>query len=152
MAFDSTQPDAVDQTLSLPDRPTRLQKPLPADSFHFQEAEMSGLRSVRPCRYGDAMSGLLIEYHDGHKETVGMVHLKNLEPPIVMDGTPRFWLGFALREGRFCYVCDATAEKKPDKAENRICVSGSGLLQWWTSWRQCQVVFGDQKSPELWLD
>lgn len=164
LGFDTPNP-AVDRTLDLPARPTHRRGPYPNDVFHFQEAEISGLRAVRPCRYNKAVTGLLLEYDDGHREAVGMVHLKRLEPTLLMGEELQFWISFRLarqeneypsllagqntpKKEEYCFASGVTLEE-PKGEEYRICVKGSGLLQWWTSWRQIHVIFEGQKTPDL---
>ncbi|RSL81048.1 hypothetical protein BHE90_016423 [Fusarium euwallaceae] len=122
------------------------------EGFFWSSARAGGIANVVPC-YGqnDEQSqvlGLLISYLDGMKACVGQVRLDHLGPPFTPDPSQSLYLGFKLTEPGCPYVAEIRPSAVPLDSTliSWFEVEWSGTLEWWFSFRQCQVWQNGRKS------
>ena len=147
LAFESERPEShgnFDAMARL--MPSRVLRSL--ESFFYGEASFRDVVKILPCKAGHAYCGLLLIYNNGSRQAVGQVRLDLLQPLMNLDDLSHAWLTFSLTARNHPFV-SAVENEKPAQQQNLIALDRSGMLRWWWSSRQCQVVFGDQKSPSM---
>lgn len=102
------------------------------------------------------MTGVLFTSRHGRQSAVGIVRPDQLEPAIQIEARTGFWLSFGQygalgssgeSESWASRVVGLTLAK-PTEALYSMYIQGLGRLEWWYSYRQRQVHFREQQSPE----
>lgn len=123
-----------------------------SDDFLWTRASVENVVAVRPCsrQTGDLVEilGLLLYYSDGKQAPVGQVRFDYLDQPILTDGCQLIYLGFAETEPKGPFV--SRIETSADNLDNKVVmwfdVFMKGALEWWLSYRQCQVCQDGRRS------
>lgn len=115
------------------------------EGFFWSSARATGIAEVVPC-YGEndcqsQVIGLLISYIDGMKACVGQVRLDHLGPPFTPDPSQNLYLGFEYSKIGCPYVAEIrlSAVLLNSTFVSWFKVEWSGTIEWWFSYRQCQV-------------
>ncbi|EEU36051.1 uncharacterized protein NECHADRAFT_102079 [Fusarium vanettenii 77-13-4] len=122
------------------------------DDFLWSRASVENVVAVRPCRRqtGDLMEilGLLLYYSDGKQAPIGQVRFDYLDQPILTDGCPLIYLGFEKTKpkGPFVSRLETAAHNLDNKVSMWFEVFLKGALEWWLSYRQCQVCQDGRRS------
>lgn len=122
------------------------------EEFFFSSAQLHGIVEVTPCEsllgHTAAITGLVLHYSDGHRECLGQVRLDHLLSPLTAAGSRAMWLGFSSTADGPCVR--KVEFSRPEQSAELVWleVSWSGTLEWWFSYRQCRVHYGQQASPE----
>ncbi|EWZ77515.1 hypothetical protein FOQG_16824 [Fusarium oxysporum f. sp. raphani 54005] len=122
------------------------------EDFHWSQASLENVVAVTPCcrvtKGSPEFIGLLLDYSDGSRACVGQVRLDCLSPPLTIKSSPRLWFGFELNDENRPYIArieisDAHLDKKMTMWFE---VFLSGIIEWWYSYRQCQIWQGGRRS------
>lgn len=146
IGFDTARPSGSHKPLdftALP--PTKIAVNVTND-FFFSTASLDGVQEVTPCKIGNVIIGVLLSYAGEHREAVGQVRLDCLLPSLRLSSTG-FWLDFNFNEGKFPYVAGIHHDFSTMDSKAALHILSCGRLEWWWSSRQCQVIYGDSKSP-----
>lgn len=122
------------------------------EDYFYNSLDLAGLVIITPCRTkGDkAVSGLLLHFADGHRDSVGEVRLDSLGQTLNISEKETVVLGFRRHDGRYPYVSDiATSSSKFESGFiSVIRLFAAGRLEWFWSHRQCYVIYEGERSPE----
>ncbi|KAJ3542132.1 hypothetical protein NM208_g4267 [Fusarium decemcellulare] len=142
------------------------------DDFFYTSASLNSVVQVTACRAPDtsAITGMMLQYDNGHKEGLGEVRLDCLDTPIQVggEGREKLWLRFQydpsgivdehprLVEMQF-FPLGAVSDTETVAWYTCLELSWEGQLEWWWNPQQCQVFYGDKGSLEprdadLWLE
>ncbi|EFZ03787.1 hypothetical protein MAA_00861 [Metarhizium robertsii ARSEF 23] len=123
-------------------------------SYFYTFAPLENLDLIKTCSFDGVVTGLLFQYHDGSRASVGQVRLDWLgqEQQVPHKAT----IGFAMsRTADQCpyvgsvLVCVAPLARNllPAKSDLDFEVTCCGKLEWWFTRRQCQLAHGAYTSP-----
>lgn len=122
------------------------------DGFIWSSASVQDVVNMRVCRRNTRdrteVMGLLFYYSDGKQASVGQVRLDKLDELQTIDHSQSLYLGFERSKRWAPYIAKVrTSVSQLDNTVNMwFEVSWSGTLEWWLSWRQCQVYQDGRKS------
>ncbi|EKJ73077.1 hypothetical protein FPSE_06690 [Fusarium pseudograminearum CS3096] len=122
------------------------------DGFIWSSASVQDVVNMRVCRRNTRdrteVMGLLFYYSDGKQASVGQVRLDKLDELQTIDHSQSLYLGFERSKRWAPYISKVrTSVSQLDNTVNMwFEVSWSGTLEWWLSWRQCQVYQDGRKS------
>ncbi|VUC36974.1 unnamed protein product, partial [Clonostachys rosea] len=119
---------------------------------HFQElwyssTELTGIVSMRICRMGKVIIGLLLSYKDGRQRTLGEVRFDCLEEEIDTEGTRG--IAYRLSEKRRTIRKLRTVDPEErvynleDEKKGRHFVPWRGTWHWWFSYTECMLSHED---------
>jgi hypothetical protein len=149
-----TQEPGVAPVFTLPGVP-KASSPHPSfessDGFAWSRASVEDVSGVRPCYLKGKILGLLFSYSDGRSAAVGQVRLDHLDAPLKRDGDQKLYLGFKRTADNCPYVAwlEMSVESLDGRVDMWFEVSWSGTLEWWHSYRQCQVWQGGRQSLDI---
>ncbi|KAI1438836.1 hypothetical protein GGR50DRAFT_702799 [Xylaria sp. CBS 124048] len=114
----------------------------PSEEFLYTSACVDNVTHVRLCRAksSSVITGLVFEYADGHRESVGQTRLDWLGDAILIDPSEKMWLKFSRYTGRFPRVVDAgfsPISKSMGHTKEYFYIMWHGILHWWVSLNQC---------------
>lgn len=114
-----------------------------SQQLFFTFAKLAGIVKVTPCcRTVDgisSVSGLLLEYKSGRRETVGQVRLDQLGEALLADPEMDLWLGSRRLPGQYNRIVSCTVNFSRPAAEDGVSFSNykwQGMLEWRTSDKQ----------------
>ncbi|KAI9163541.1 hypothetical protein HJFPF1_05158 [Paramyrothecium foliicola] len=131
------------------------------DDFFCSEVFLNDVTSVRPCRRQRAgvnvIVGLLLNFRDGHKETLGQVQLNALESPIHAFGSPEMWLRMEKVSDSYPNVVEVRFSRPP------IDLCGEGpygsrcwfavnmydSFEWWYTDMACILQWHGMRTPRV---
>lgn len=116
-----------------------------ADHFFFSSAELAGLSEIRICRVQRVVTGVLLYYSDGNCESLGWVSVNQLEKKETVGAGALWFLVESL--GRFPNVTDVRCEEPTADIDRYFRVRCDSILEWWFSYRQCQLSQGERRTP-----
>lgn len=139
-----------------PSQPTSgLQLPTPLsayprahcfEEFFYTEAPLSNTTRVAVCRIDTYVSGLLLCDRDGHLTHVGQIRRDCLQPWVHVKSSESMWMGFLQRpDGPYVSSIEWTYPTSSNLFY--LEVRWQDRLEWWFSYRQCQVYHNGQLSP-----
>ncbi|KAM6504625.1 hypothetical protein FSOLCH5_15520 [Fusarium solani] len=146
LGFHSKAPAHTGTSRLVPPRPLSSH-PSPAsfEGFLWSRASLEDVVEITPCR-GVAtarpeITGLSFRYGDGTTACVGQVRLDCLEPPLMVKSSQRLYLRFEKTEESLPYISEVvqSTENPQSTTGTWFEVSWADTLEWWYSYRQCQV-------------
>ncbi|RSL66116.1 hypothetical protein CEP54_003876 [Fusarium duplospermum] len=153
LGFDSEEPTSTGTSrLGLPRPLSPHPSPASSEGFLFSRASLEDVVEVTPCR-GAAMTrseitGLSFRYADGKMACVGQVRLDCLDPPLVVKSSQKLHLRFGKTAKGHPYIYEVLQSTENPKSATGTWfdVSWTGTLEWWYSYRQCQVWHNGRRS------
>ncbi|TFB04218.1 hypothetical protein CCMA1212_004128 [Trichoderma ghanense] len=145
LAFEDPRPMGPNLPFSPP--PPSVEPPVRCLGHHFYSNHcLTGLVRVTPCRAGDrpGLTGMLLHYSNGHRESVGQVRLDCLCLPISLQDRTSWYLAFkAAAGGKFFYLAAIMATPpSPDSGfEKVVQLFFEGTLEWYWSSLDCHVLY-----------
>ncbi|EXK78195.1 hypothetical protein FOQG_17119 [Fusarium oxysporum f. sp. raphani 54005] len=108
---------------------------------------MRRLTGIQPCIDASAshqpVIGMLLYYHDGHRESIGQFRLDWSIEPFAVGETDKLYISGKRTKKNWGYVANVTTQAPLDRAEGRwLDVAQVGALEWWFSSRH-SVLFYD---------
>lgn len=96
------------------------------------------------------VSGVLLLFSDGHRESAGQVRLDSLGPSVAVGDTHSWFLAFGRMDGKYPYVTalGTTRSEVETGSDLVLQLFHDGTLEWIWSRRQCLVIYEGQKSLE----
>jgi hypothetical protein len=150
LAFETSAPTSPRMAPPLPRPCSTLPGSLTLESYYWSSASLESIISLQECRRidceGPKVIGLLFKYSTGAMAAVGQVRLDLLTKPQAVDQTKRMWLAFSCTEGQFPYVSQVELSESPMEGSGWFETGWAGDLEWWFSFRQCQVWYNGQTS------
>ncbi|RSL57077.1 hypothetical protein CEP54_008467 [Fusarium duplospermum] len=114
LAFESPKPNGGGDVGSIRAGEPLIPKPVKSIGEHvfFTSAVLKDVIKITPCRHADkpGISGMLLTYADGHRESLGEVRLNGLQEPIEIDERDTMWLGFEHDDVRTEHACPYVVE------------------------------------------
>lgn len=160
LSFDTEAPTTTAPVFNLPGVP-EASSPHPSfqssDGFFWSSASVEDVTGVRPCRLEGKIVGLLFSYLDGSSAAIGQVRLDHLAPLKRVDGG-KLYLGFTRTSENCPYIArvemltekpDGLVKDQQDGVEMWFEVSWSGTIEWWHSYRQCQIWQDGRQSLDI---
>ena len=146
LAFDTAEPDQH-LPLKIPAKTLPSKVSRTTESFFYSKAILNEVTQILPCHDGHAVRGLLLKSRNGHRQALGQVRLDSLLAPMCLDKLRPVWLNFNLKAGKHPFVSEVSSINPRGNTFLRL--DYCGVVEWWWSFRQCQVIFKDQKSPSM---
>lgn len=122
------------------------------DGFIWSCASVQEVVNIRVCRCSTSkrmeVVGLFFYYSDGREASVGQIRLDCLEEPQTIDRTQSLYLGFRRsgEQGPYISKIKMSTPEPDDMVDMWFEVLWSGTLEWWLSYRQCQVYQDGRRS------
>lgn len=115
----------------------------PFEGFLRSSAPLYGVSAFRQCRRCIEgrweVIGLLFMYDDGAISSVGHVRWDYLGDTMPVMYPDHLWLAFKRTAGSGCpYIAEARLSQAEDRSQ-WFQLSWHGRLEWWCSYRQCQI-------------
>lgn len=152
LMFESREPDKPTSCPVL-SRPALFSPHTGSDEgFFWSSASLEGVTALRQCRRGNSQGrqeviGLLFTHADGTVSSVGQVRWDCLGKRSDVAGSDDLWLAFERTASRCPYISDA--QLSPSERPGRFRLSWRGRLEWWYSYRQCQIRYDGRTSINL---
>ncbi|RTE68894.1 hypothetical protein BHE90_016727 [Fusarium euwallaceae] len=145
LGFDSKLPAHNGRnTITFPKPVSEHPSPRSSEGFFWSQASLKDVAEITPCRGADAtkpkITGLLFHYADRTMACVGQVRFDCLDEPLAVKSSERLYLRFEKTEDR-PYVAEVLqSTEAPESTTGKwFHVPWTGILEWWHSYRQCQV-------------
>lgn len=142
-------------SLNLPVPTSQYPKATSAESFFYASASLADVEFLEPCKFDHHITGILLHYRDGSRVVVGQVRLDRLgqKQHVPRDATIRFVVTRNLAQ---CPKVKAVLVLLPDMRERLprmnvgdLEVTCRGRLEWWYTWRQCQLAHEGRTSASV---
>lgn len=143
-------------TLSLPVPVSQYPKATSAESYFYTFASLDNLDFFEACSFNGIITGVLLHYGDGSRAVVGQVRLDRLAAKqyVPRDATIRF---VVTRNVAQCPKVSAVLVLTADMYEQLprmnfdldLEVPCHGKLEWWYTWRQCQLAHEGRTSGSV---
>ncbi|KND90067.1 hypothetical protein TOPH_05274 [Tolypocladium ophioglossoides CBS 100239] len=151
LAFASDAPRAENLTFIYP-QPSRNRVYVTTEDFFFSSHRLEGLAEIIPLIIKDraGVSGMLLLFSDGHRESVGQVRLDSLDPSVAVGDAHSWFLAFGRMDGKYPYVTALGTTRSEVERDSDLVLQlfHDGTLEWIWSHRQCLVIYEGQKSLE----
>jgi hypothetical protein len=144
LMFDSEAPRQP-RVLNAPEPVSRHPDLHSCEDFHWSQASVENVVAVSPCcritKGAPEFIGLLLHYSDGKRACVGQVRLDCLGPLLAIESSPRLYLGFKINDENRPYIArvEISAANLDVTVAMWFEVSWNGTIEWWYSYRQCQI-------------
>lgn len=146
LGFESKVPEHTGiSPLVLPRPLSSHPDPASVEGFLWSQASLEDVVEITTCRAAaatnSAITGLSFRYANGTTACVGQVRLDRLDRPLIVTSSKRLYLCFKKTEESFSYVSEVlqSTENPQSITGTWFEVSWAGTLEWWYSYRQCQV-------------
>lgn len=152
LAFENDHHSTPNQEFHSPLPPATSIRMSQQDYF-YSSSELRGLQYITPCRTEDrsGITGLLLSFADGHRESVGQVRLDLLTEHLNVSENQTAVLGFRKKEGKHPspYVADIASldSELGNDFVSIMQIFCKGKLEWFWTWFQCYVMYEGQESP-----
>lgn len=143
-------------SLSLPVPVSQYPKASSAESYFYTFASLDNLDFFEACSFNGIITGVLLHYGDGSRAVVGQVRLDRLAKKqyVPRDATIRF---VVTRNVAQCPKVSAVLVLTADVYEQiprmkfglDLEVPCCGRLEWWYTWRQCQLAHEGRTSGSV---
>jgi len=146
LGFDSKVPDHTGASpLVLPRPLSPHPNPASFEGFLWSQASLEDVVEITACRgaaaTSSAITGLSFRYANGLSACVGQVRMDCLDRPLLVTSSKRLYLRFEKTEESYPYVSEVlqSTENPQSITGTWFEVSWADTLEWWYSYRQCQV-------------
>ncbi|KAJ8127384.1 hypothetical protein O1611_g6251 [Lasiodiplodia mahajangana] len=122
------------------------------EDYLYTTARVDHVAHVSLCRADSSsvITGLVFEYTDGHRESVGQIRLDCLEDPFMIDISQKMWLKISRSPDGYPQVVDAgfspIKERLGKTGGEYLYIMWHGVLEWWFSLNQCLLYHNGQAS------
>lgn len=110
-----------------------------SEDFFYTTAQLKHTCQLSLCRFGQYITGIVLHYEDGNSASLGSVNLNHLSKRY--PARTAFWVLVERNELKFPRVIKILLEPPVSDTERYLRVSLQGSLDWWFSWRQCQLYY-----------
>lgn len=131
----NAKPDQSSLRLDVPLSPY----PRGSEDFFHSAASLEDVREIQFCSAADRITGVLLRYGDGSSAILGSVQLNKLGTS--QQITNALWILIERNDLKFPRVVRILVEEPSRDAEQYFQVYLYGSLEWWFSWRQCQLYY-----------
>lgn len=143
-------------SLSLPVPRSQYPKVTSAESYFYTFATLDDLEFLEPCSFDGITTGLLLHYGDGSRAVIGQVRLDRLgkKQHVPRDATIRFVVTRTIAQcpkvrGVLVLTADMHEQIPPMDDDLDLAVDCRGTLEWWYTWRQCQLAYEGRTSGSV---
>lgn len=158
LALNPAPPEIEDPfgSLSLPVPTSQYPKAASAESYFYTSASLDNLDFLEPCNINGVTTGVLFHYGDGSRAAVGQVRLDRLglKQHVPRDATIRFVVTRNIAQcpkvrGVLVLTADTHEQIPPVNVGLELEVACRGRLEWWYTWRQCQLAYDGRASASV---
>ncbi|KAL6909109.1 hypothetical protein GGI43DRAFT_168195 [Trichoderma evansii] len=158
LALDPAPPlnDDPINSLTLPVPISQYPKVTSTESYFYTFASLDDLRYLEPCSFNGIITGVLFHYGDGSRAVVGQVRLDRLEEKeyIPPGATIRFIVNRNIAQcpkvsAVLVLTEDMYEPAPPMNFDLDLEVACRGTLEWWYTWRQCQLAYKGDTSASV---